>query len=89
MKRGAPHKPGSIGEQRERLSSWSNRDRSYPPNKPKECPYNGLMAAGWIAFHAGKPNVYTKPPTRGTKAWAWYQGYTKAKLAKEQGKRAI
>lgn len=77
-------KKGSIGEQKMKYGHQPDRRRQF-----SGCPYRGLMAEGWKAFHAGKPNPYTSRPTLGGKAWAWYQGYTKAKLAKEQGKKSL
>lgn len=58
----------------------------------KKNPYQGLMADGYDAFHAGQPrtsNKYSGSLTCRGKARCWDQGWIKAKLAKEQGKRAL
>lgn len=50
-------------------------------------PYRGEMAYGWQAFHAGEPKP-SRSTSRG-RAHAFYQGWVKAKLAKEQGKKRL
>lgn len=58
----------------------------------KKNPYQGLMADGHDAFHAGLPrtaNKYSGGANNRGKAHCWDQGWIKAKLAKEQGKHAL
>jgi hypothetical protein len=91
-RRGAPPKPGSTAALNERFRAGRYRggDKARPKTK---CPFNGMMAKGWRAYHRGEP----KPPRNLThrgraergKPWAYYQGWTKAKLAHEQGKPSV
>ena len=55
---------------------------------PKDCPYTGPMAQGWLDYHAGKPPQTKGDSHRGVHSSYW-QGYSKAKLAAEQGKKSL
>ena len=58
----------------------------------KQNPFEGWMAEGWKAFHDGLPrekNPHQGYPGRMGKQRTWDKGWIKAKLAEEQGKRAL
>ncbi len=65
---------------------------SKPKHRKGTNPYEGAMAEGYAAFHAGMPRSANRYPgglnDRG-KGHSWDQGWIKARLAKEQGKHAL
>lgn len=71
----------------------TKRKVNHPPDehliKSKNNPYHGIMALGWEDYHRGKPNYYADKPPPTKKAYAWRQGWVKAKLAEEQGKTSL
>jgi hypothetical protein len=59
--------------------------------KKPENPYRGEQARGWQAFHDGVP-MADNPflgSSNGGHANRWREGWTKAKMAQKQGKRAM
>lgn len=54
-------------------------------------PYTGEQARGWEAYHVGIPRESNPFRDNGNQGHAqrWDEGWRKAKLAKEQGKRAV
>lgn len=60
-------------------------------NKKTGNPYEGEQARGWSDYHAGIPraaNPYLNIGNDGHRL-RWDEGWKKAKMAKEQGKRAM
>lgn len=62
------------------------------PSPSENNPYEGPQGEGYDAFHRGKArkqNPYGAPSFYSRKAQRWDGGWIKAKLAKEQGKKAL
>lgn len=90
LPRGGPVKKGTWAEWHHR--HYGPKYKPRPLVRPRPCPYRGLMAAGWRAYFAGKPRPHRgMGPGRADrgKAWAFFNGWTKARLAHEQRKPAL